>query len=1155
MSDQYVGENISTERRDELQQAKQELQKPGLGGDQVLLVIQEVDMVYGPQRLSSKIVTFFDDGSTCSIILNSVAAEFGLMGEKVVVTIETINAVTTKDTMLYLVELLDRNGGRRLVKAFGFDSISEPIGSVELSGIKFLFSAKMQERWIDWGTRPDGAVQLLVGSEVAHLHPKFEEVVGNMVIKTSMFGTGLVLNGGHPSVHSKRMEFDSTVAAIRQGKFMKVNRVSVKYTQVRDFTPMEYLSKKKYCGEILEKDFLSAEGLGVEAPRRCRRCRGCGDCSFRGRQMSQKEAEEYKLIEDGIKFDQTVGRFRVEYPFIEDPRKLPDNYRQVVRIAESEEKKLARENLVDEANKLFDKMIDLGAVVELTQEQMSLWDGPKHYVSIQHVLDPSSATTPLRLVTNSSLADPVTGISLNSILAKGPKVLNDMFEILLRFRIYDKGLISDVSKAYYMLWTGELEKHCRRVVWRYGNTGTRWRIFGFQTVGMGDRPAACLMEIAVKLTVVLFGHIDLVAGSRLNRDRFVDDVASGGSAEEVKRFKGEENIETMECDGTMPVIMGKTNLKLKAVGVSGEIDGEKLKKLGGSVLGLGFSTERDTLRVQFRANITPKKRGASTGPDLTIETMDQLDKADLTMRLCMGVANCQYSPLGVGCPLIIRLKVAMSTMYKRKMTWDETLPQDLLKHFKYLIQLVVEAGGLEFKRCTKPHNAVGKSVMVAYFDGSDDAFSAVIYLRWKVSTGGYQSCLLTAKAKVAAMWSTSTPRVEMDGAVLVARLVYRAIKSFNPEDVPERVWILGDSETVLASREKNSGYFGEFYGNRIGETYDLQEEIQKLTQVGNNGEWWHVKSEHNAADRPSRLDSTPADICLGSRWQLGEEYLCSEWELWPIERNFADRKNKVLIPQEEIVKKYRGLSDSCGYINLHDLVDHSGGNEVNKLNSLKDNQVNKVNKEPGGPGSMDNDVLKYFKFGYITNDWDDLLRKTAILFHWRAKVLNKKGQSVRELDMAEMFWMRVAMPATNKAGLAGKLKHLTPKKHDIYEDVVVVTGRALEGLRHYLQKDFLPVLMSSTRTAQLVTLWAHTRDHAGVDVTYMTATHVAWIVGGRALCRGVKQACVRCRYLAKVLEGQQMSVLPARLTVPCPVFSHVGVDLAGPILVRKEGGS
>ena len=119
----------------------------------------------------------------------------------------------------------------------------------------------------------------------------------------------------------------------------------------------------------------------------------------------------------------------------------------------------------------------------------------------------------------------------------------------------------------------------------------------------------------------------------------------------------------------------------------------------------------------------------------------------------------------------------------------------------------------------------------------------------------------------------------------------------------------------------------------------------------------------------------------------------------------------------------------------------------------------------------------------------------------------------------------------------------------------MVTGRALEGMKHYLQRDFLPVIMSSTQTAQLVTLWAHTRDHSGVDITYMTATHVAWIVGGRTLCRSVKQACIRCRYLAKLLEGQQMAVLPARLTVPCPVFSHIGVDLAGPFLVRKEGDS
>ena len=114
--------------------------------------------------------------------------------------------------------------------------------------------------------------------------------------------------------------------------------------------------------------------------------------------------------------------------------------------------------------------------------------------------------------------------------------------------------------------------------------------------------------------------------------------------------------------------------------------------------------------------------------------------------------------------------------------------------------------------------------------------------------------------------------------------------------------------------------------------------------------------------------------------------------------------------------------------------------------------------------------MNHFKFGYITNDWDKLLRMTAMLFRWRVRVLAKQGILVTSKDMAEMYWMRVAMPATNKAGAQGKLKHLTPKKHDQYDDVIVVTGRAIEGLRHYLQRDFLPVIMSSTRTAHLVVL-------------------------------------------------------------------------------------
>ena len=48
---------------------------------------------------------------------------------------------------------------------------------------------------------------------------------------------------------------------------------------------------------------------------------------------------------------------------------------------------------------------------------------------------------------------------MNNILMKGPCALSDQWDVLTRWRMYEKALCSDVTKAYYSLKTGELEKH------------------------------------------------------------------------------------------------------------------------------------------------------------------------------------------------------------------------------------------------------------------------------------------------------------------------------------------------------------------------------------------------------------------------------------------------------------------------------------------------------------------------------------------------------------------------------------------------------------------------------------------------------------------------------------------------------------------------
>ena len=74
-------------------------------------------------------------------------------------------------------------------------------------------------------------------------------------------------------------------------------------------------------------------------------------------------------------------------------------------------------------------MLDNDPLVELSPQDIDMWDGAAHYISLQDVQNEDSDTTPLRIVSNSSLSDR-KGLSLNSILMKGPNTLSDQWSIL-----------------------------------------------------------------------------------------------------------------------------------------------------------------------------------------------------------------------------------------------------------------------------------------------------------------------------------------------------------------------------------------------------------------------------------------------------------------------------------------------------------------------------------------------------------------------------------------------------------------------------------------------------------------------------------------------------------------------------------------------------
>ena len=165
-------------------------------------------------------------------------------------------------------------------------------------------------------------------------------------------------------------------------------------------------------------EYFESDNMGIVPPKRCGNCRNCKDCSFRGHMLSLKDQYETQIIETKINYDPTLQQFKVSYPFTQDPSILPNNKGQVIKIAEREEKRLVHAGLLESFNSEFQKLLEYGALVELTDTELAMWNGPKHYVSLQRVINEESSTTPLSIVTNSSLSDR-RGLSLNSILMKG----------------------------------------------------------------------------------------------------------------------------------------------------------------------------------------------------------------------------------------------------------------------------------------------------------------------------------------------------------------------------------------------------------------------------------------------------------------------------------------------------------------------------------------------------------------------------------------------------------------------------------------------------------------------------------------------------------------------------------------------------------------
>lgn len=140
------------------------------------------------------------------------------------------------------------------------------------------------------------------------------------------------------------------------------------------------------------------------------------------------------------------------------------------------------------------------------------------------VIKETSITTKLRVLFD-AFAKTSSDLSLNDCLMVEPSVQEDIFSILIRFRIYNIVLTADVAKIYRQILIAESDRPYHRILWR--NDSEKNKTCELQTVTYGTTLAAflatrCLQELGHKSKNRFPEASDVVL-----HDLYVDDLLTG----------------------------------------------------------------------------------------------------------------------------------------------------------------------------------------------------------------------------------------------------------------------------------------------------------------------------------------------------------------------------------------------------------------------------------------------------------------------------------------------------------------------------------------------------------------------------------------------------------------------------------------------------